>query len=264
MVSLSEKNEKVVIPEELPILHSKNVVFPYMVIPLFFSRKKDIEAINSSMMGDHLIGLVAQKKEEVEDPRIDDLYGIGTAVQVLQIMKLPDGNVKVLVEGLSRIKITEYIQEEPYLIARVENLREFQEKTLLVEALMSSIIALFKICVSLGRGLPEDVIETIDKVGNPARLADLIGVYLELKLNEQQELLETVDPQERLKKVFLFLNKEVQLLQVKGKIQSEVTKELGKTQREYILRQQLKAIQKELGEEDDQTGEVGAKVGHHP
>ncbi|MEK7852147.1 MAG: AAA family ATPase, partial [Deltaproteobacteria bacterium] len=132
----------------------------------------------------------------------------------------------------------------------------FYEKTIIVDALVQSVIALFKVALAIGRPLPEDVLKLIDKIENPARLADLIAVYLALKLEEQQEILETADPLERLKKVFLFLSREVQMLQIRGKIQADVAKEMGKSQKEYLLRQQMRAIQKELGEEDSHIAEV--------
>ena len=246
-----------VIPPQIPILPIKDtVIFPLMISPLFFSRVKDKKAIEDAMKVDHLVGVLVQKDKHVENPASKDLYSIGTAVKILQIVKLEDGGVKILVEGIARIKIINYIREEPYPIAEIEELREFYEKNSFTDALIQSINTIFKTVIAVGRPLPNDVMAMIEKIDNPARLADLICVYLSLDVVEQQKILEIVDPLERLSRVFIYLNKEVQMLQIREKIQSEVAKELSKTQREYLLRQQLKTIQKELGEEDPYMAEM--------
>ncbi len=245
------------IPDELYVLSLKDsIIFPAMVLPIFFTKDDAIEIVNKVMMGDHIVALVAQKDASVENPNAEDLYMVGTAARILQLVKLPEGGVKVLVEGISRVKVLEYFRDGRHLKGKVEEMREFYEKTIIVDALVQSVIALFKVALAIGRPLPEDVLKLIDKIENPARLADLIAVYLALKLDEQQDILETADPLERIKKVFVFLSREVQMLQVRGKIQADVTKELGKSQKEYLLRQQMKAIQKELGEEDPHIAEV--------
>ncbi len=246
-----------IIPLQMPILPIKDtVIFPLMISPLFFSNPKDKLAIEDAMKGEHFIGVTAHKTKNIENPAPKDLYSVGTAVKILQIVKLEDGGIKVLVEGLARIKIINYIKEEPYLFAEIEELREFYEKNSFTDALVQSINTIFKTVVAVSRPLPNDVMAMIEKIDNPARLADLICVYLALDIVEQQKILETVDPLERLSRVFIYLNKEVQMLQIKEKIQSEVAKELSKTQREYLLKQQLKTIQKELGEEDPYTAEM--------
>ncbi|OGW06243.1 MAG: endopeptidase La [Nitrospinae bacterium RIFCSPLOWO2_01_FULL_39_10] len=246
-----------VIPLQIPILPIKDtVIFPLMISPIFFFRVKDKMAIEDAMRGDHLVGVLVQKDKHVENPVSKDLYSIGTTVKILQIVKLEDGGVKILVEGIGRIKIINYIREEPYPIAEIEELREFYEKNSFTDALIQSINTIFKTVVAVGRPLPNDVMAMIEKIDNPARLADLICVYLSLDVVEQQKILEIVDPLERLSRVFIYLNKEVQMLQIREKIQSEVAKELSKTQREYLLRQQLKTIQKELGEEDPYMAEM--------
>ncbi len=245
------------IPEELIILPLKDVViFPYMVIPLFFSRPLVITAINEAMMRNQMVGLVAQKDPEIEVPTAADMYSVGTAAVIRQVVSLPEGGVKTLVEGYTRVKILEYTQEKPFLKARVEAVTEFHEKSIITDALVQSVNALFKLALSLGRPLPGDVMNLIEKIDNPARLADLIAVYLPLGVADAQDILETFDPLERIKKAFVHLNNEVKSLQVKAKIQQDVAKEMGKSQREYILRQQLKAIQKELGEEDPHVAEI--------
>jgi len=245
------------IPEELTILPLKDmVVFPFMMLPLFFEKKEYIEAINEAMHGNHIIGLITQKDSAKGDPTSGDLYTVGTAVTIKQLVKLPEGGVKLLVQGLARIKIKEFTQERPHIKAKVEAVKEFHEKNMAIDTLLQSVNALFKLALSMGRPLPEDVMNMIDKIDNPARLGDLIAVYLPLGIEETQYILETVDPLERLKKAFLLLNKEVSSLQLKTKIQQDVTKEMGKNQRDYLLHQQMKAIQKELGEEDPHSVEM--------
>ena len=250
-------NHTIDLPEELIILPIKDsVLFPFMVVPLFFTKTSHINAINEAMMGNHLIAIVMQKDAKADATDLKDLYEIATAANIKQMVNLQEGGVKVLVEGLSRVKIKGQVQGKPFLKAKVEAIKEFQEKNLVMDALVQSVNALFKLSLTLGRPLPEDVMEMIEKIDNPARLADLIAVYLPLKGEEAQEILETFDPLERLKKAFIHLSSEVKNLQVKTRIQEGVAKEMGRGQREYILRQQMKAIQKELGEEDPHIAEV--------
>ena len=252
------------IPETLIVVPVKDlVVFPYMVIPLFFTNSKTAKAINQSMMDDHMVALVAQKDPAKEDPLDEDLYSVGTFALIKQQVNLPEGGIKILVEGISRVKIKAFKQTEPFLIASVENVVEFQEKSLVLDALVQSVNAMFKLALTLGRPLPEDVMSMIEKIDNPARLADLIAVYLPLGVEDAQDILETFDPLERIKKAFMHLNEDIKNLQLKNKVQIDVTKEMGKNQKEYLLKQQMKAIQKELGEEDphvSDTNELREKI----
>ncbi|MDH3973982.1 MAG: endopeptidase La [Deltaproteobacteria bacterium] len=251
------ENKEPQIPDKLILVPLRDtVIFPFMVVPLFFTRPEAINAINESMMGNHLIGLSAQKETTKENPTINDIYQIGTAANIRQLINLPEGGIKILVEGLARIKIKESIEESPILKANIEIINEFQERSLVIDALVQSVNAMFKLALTLGRPLPEDVLSMIEKIDNPARLADLIAVYLPLSVEESQQILETIDPLERLKKAFVLLNEDVKSLQVKTKLQQDVTKEMGKNQREYFLKQQMKAIQKELGEEDPHTADI--------
>lgn len=245
------------IPETLIVVPVKDlVVFPYMVIPLFFTNSKTAKAINQSMMDDHMVALVAQKDPAKEDPLEEDLYSVGTFALIKQQVNLPEGGIKILVEGVSRVKIKAFKQTEPFLIASVENVVEFQEKSLVLDALVQSVNAMFKLALTLGRPLPEDVMSMIEKIDNPARLADLIAVYLPLGVEDAQNILETFDPLERIKKAFMHLNEDIKNLQLKNKVQIDVTKEMGKNQKEYLLKQQMKAIQKELGEEDPHVSDI--------
>lgn len=245
------------IPDTLIIIPVKDlVVFPYMVIPLFFTNSKTVQAINQSMMADHMIAIVAQKDPSKNDPLEEDLYSVGTFALIKQQVNLPEGGVKILIEGISRVKINDFKQTDPFLIASVENVAEFQEKSLVLDALVQSVNAMFKLALTLGRPLPEDVMSMIEKIDNPARLADLIAVYLPLKVEDAQNILETFDPLERIKKAFMHLNEDIKNLQLKNKVQQDVTKEMGKNQKEYLLKQQMKAIQNELGEEDPHIAEI--------
>lgn len=250
-------DDSAAIPDELIIVPLRDVVlFPFMVVPLFFTRSGVIKAINEAMMSDHIIGIVSQKDSQKEELDENDIFRTGTVATIKQLVNLPEGGVKVLVEGLARFRIKEFTQTSPFFRASIEVITEFQEKNLVIDALVQSVNALFKLALSLGRPLPEDVMSMIEKIDNPARLADLIAVYLPLTVDKAQDILETVDPMERLKKAFVFLNEEVKSLQVKAKIQQDVAKEMGKNQREYLLKQQMKAIQKELGEEDPHMAEI--------
>lgn len=245
------------IPEDLIVVPLKDmVIFPYMALPLFFTRASMAGAIRQAMEESHIVALVAQRDSSLEDPAVEDLYDVATAAVIKKMVALPEGGLKVVIEGLSRIEIKKYTSKSAPLRARVESVKEFQEKNIVMDALVQSVNALFKLSLSLGRPLPEDVMEMIEKIDNPARLADLIAVYLPLSVEESQEILETFDPLERLKKAFLHLNEEVKNLQIRSKVQEGVAREMGKGQKDYMLRQQMKAIQKELGEEDPQTAEI--------
>jgi len=251
------QNDMPIIPKELIVAPLKDIViFPYMALPLFFTRDKVAKSLHLAMEESHMVALVAQKDIGKEDPTTEDLYGVATAAVIKQIVSLPEGGLKVVVEGLSRVEIKEYTSKKAPFRAKIESVREFQEKNIVMDALVQSVNALFKLSLSLGRPLPEDVMEMIEKIDNPARLADLIAVYLPLSVEESQEILETFDPLERLKKAFIHLNEEVKTLQIRSKVQEGVTREMGKGQRDYLLRQQMKAIQKELGEEDPQAAEI--------
>ncbi len=243
------------IPSTLPIYPMREqVMFPHMVYPLFVAAD-DMEIVEESLRGDHLLGMVACA--QLEDPcRFEDLYRIGTMSRINQIVRFPEGGCKVVVEGIRRVRIMEPTQRLPYLVAHVKAAEEMDSRGLVAEALVQSVNALLKIALAYGRPLPGDVLKMIDRIEDAGRLADLVGVYLNLEMAEQQHLLEVLDPTERLKEVYLHLTNEVQKLQVRGDVQSEVTKRLGKTQKEYLLREQMREIQEELGDEDPRQAEL--------
>ena len=239
----------------LPIYPMREqVMFPYMVFPLFI-QAQEMPLIDEALRGEHLLGLVSCLS--VGRPsRFEDLSRIGTVCRINQIFRFPEGGCKVVVEGVKRFRLISATQRSPFLMALVEVVEERESKSPVTDALAQSVNALLKIALAYGRPLPGDVLKMIDRIENPGRLADLVAVYLNLELKDQQILLETVDPLERLKEVYLHLTSEVQKLQVRGEIQSEVAKRLGRTQKEYLLREQMKQIQEELGDEDPRQADI--------
>lgn len=243
------------IPEMLPLYPLRDMVaFPYMVFSLFL-KPEELLPFEEAIHYENMTAVVRLRKEPAAE-LFPSLCEIGAVCRVNQFIKLPDGGAKVLLEGVSRIRLLSMAQETPFPLARVDAVREFVEKSVVSDALVQSLNSLLKIALSYGRPLPDDVIKMIDYIDNPARLSDLVALYVNLSLDEQQGLLETLDPLERLKKVYLHLTNEVQRLQIRGEVQAEVSRKVGKTQKEYLLREQMKQIQEELGEEDSRAGEA--------
>ncbi len=248
-------NNAISIPEILPLYPLRDMVaFPYMIFPVFLD-EAEMLCFEEARRYNNLIVLV-KMKEEKTGIFVDDLHEIGSVCKINQLFKLPEGGAKVMLEGLMRVRIKIIMQEVPFVLARIDAVREFVEKSVVSDALLQSLNALLKIALSYGRPLPDDVLKMIDYIDSPARFSDLVALYVTLPVDELQRLLETVDPLERLKKVYIHLTNEVQRLQIKAEIQSEVAKRVGKTQKEYILREQMKQIQEELGEDDSRQGEM--------
>ncbi|HTG82197.1 MAG TPA: endopeptidase La [Geobacteraceae bacterium] len=242
------------IPEIVPVYPLREMVaFPYMSFPLYLE-SSELAVFEESVHTGNMVALVKLKEPISESSQA--LHDIGTVCKVNQLQKLPDGSTKAILEGIARIRIEAIVQDTPFFMAQVEPVREFVEKSLVSEALVSSLNALLKIALSYGKPLPDDVMKMIDYIDNPARLSDLVALYVNLPLEDLQMLLEMVDPLERLKKVYMHLTNEVQRLQVKNEVQTEVTKKVGKTQKEYLLREQMKQIQEELGEDDSRLAEM--------
>lgn len=248
------------IPDELPLLPVRDIViFPYMILPLFVGRESSINAVNEALASDRMILLVAQKDAGNNEPKPEDLYNVGTVVMVIRMLKLPDGRVKILVQGLSKAKIISYAADKPFYKVKVERIKEPsepKEKSLKTEALMRNVRDQLEKAISLGKMLPPDLLVIADNLDSPGKLADLAASNLGLKVEEAQQILEILDHEERLKKVGEFLGKEVEVLAMQQKIQSAAQEEMTKTQKEYFLREQLKAIQKELGDIDEKTEEI--------
>ncbi len=245
------------IPKELPLIPLRDlVVFPNLVVPLFVGRQRSMNALEKAMQKDHLVLLVSQKKAEIQEPSPEELYEIGCVATIMQELKLPDGTAKALVEGIRRVRILEIVQEEPYFKARVEELPEIDHKDLGAEALMRNVVSQFEKAAQLGKPIPREVILAALNIESPGRLADFIAFHLSLKTEERQEILEAVDSVKRLEKVNLLLSKELEILEIGSKIQSRVREQVNKAQKEYFLKEQLKAIQKELGGLDEQQAEI--------
>jgi ATP-dependent Lon protease len=245
------------ISEELSILPLKGtVVFPSLIIPLVITDQRYAKLIDDTLMGGKVIGLFAQKDPEMENPGPNDIHKIGTAGTILKMLRFPDGSARFLIQGLTRIRVKRFIKEDPFLTARVEPLEDVIEESVEMEALNRTILDLLKKVVNLAPYLPDDLQISALNTEDPGKLSDLISSNLNITLAQKQDLLETVEVKDRLKKLTLYLNKEVEVLELSRKIQSQAATEMGKMQRDYILREQLKAIQKELGESDERTQEV--------
>lgn len=247
------------IPSELPILPLKDtVIYPLTVFPLAVGQERSLKLIEdvTTASGNRMVGLVAQKNLMIEQAGPGDSYTVGTVAAVHKLLKVPDGTIRLAVQGLEKIRIVEYIQTEPYLKARIEILKDDNEKTVEVEALMRNSVTLFQRLVALVPQIPDELLMTAINIEDPRQLAYLIGTSVRMELEQRQEILETPDVKLKLERLNSFLTKELEVLELGRKIQSQVQEELNKTQREYFLREQLKAIQKELGEDDPQTAET--------
>ena len=260
VIDLEQKdNKEIEIPENLPVLPVRDiVVFPYMILPLFVGREMSIKAIEHSLSSNKMVFLVTQKDLDVENPTPDDLYSVGTAGVIMRMLKLPDGRVKILIRGLSKARALSYSQTEPFFKANIEKIGEEKAETLTIEeeAMIRTVKEQIDKTVSLGKTLLPDVMGVIEGIEEPGRLADLIASNIGLKTEQAQEILEIMDPVQRLKRVSEIVGREIELLTVQQKIQSEARGEIDKTQREYFLREQLKAIQKELGDIDERAEEI--------
>ncbi len=244
-----------IIPKVLPIYPIKDqIVFPYMVLPIFFT-KETTAIIEEAMRCDQLIGTVFCPGDK-NICTFNEHSQVGTVCKINQLIKFPNGGGKAMIEGLHRFNLRAAVTDEPCLKAVIELIPESEQRGLVVEALVQSVNALLKIALAYGRPLPEDVMKMIDRIEDPGRLADMITVYMGADIETQQELLATIDTIDRLKSVYLHLTNEVQKMQIKGEIQSEVSKRLGKTQKEHLLREQLKQIQQELGEQDPKQSDI--------
>jgi len=247
------------IPDQLPLLPVRDiVVFPYMVLPLFVGREMSIKAIEAALAGNRMIFLATQKALDVENPSPDDIHSVGTVGIIMRMLKLPDERIKILVQGLAKAKAVEYIQTDPYYSVRIAKILDGKTapSALESEAVMRTVKEQLERIVSLGKVLMPDVMVVIENLDDPGRLADMIVSNLGLKVDITQNVLEIEHPLVRLKRVSEILGKEIDVLAMQQKIQQQAKGEMDKTQREYFLREQLKAIQKELGELDERAEEA--------
>ncbi len=247
----------------LPVLPLRDiVVFPHMIVPLFVGREKSIAALEEVMQGDKQILLAAQRDANDDDPTTESIYSIGTIATVMQLLKLPDGTVKVLVEGSERAKVTAYTDNEDYFEAEIEVLVDVETDPDETEALARTVSSNFESYVKLNKKIPAETVTSVSKIEEADKLADTISAHLAVKIVDKQELLEAPSVTARLEKIYALMEGEISVLQVEKKIRSRVKRQMEKTQREYYLNEQMKAIQKELGDGDetDELGELQAKI----
>ncbi|MDI3281131.1 MAG: endopeptidase La [Bacillota bacterium] len=243
--------------ELLPLLPLRGViVFPYMVIPLDVGRERSVHALEAAMMSDRRILLAAQKQARTNEPTPDEIYSVGTVAEIKQLLKLPDGTIRILVEGLERRCIEEFLQLDPYYRVRARRVQEVEVHTPEVEALMRTTLAEFEEYIKLSKKIPPEVLASVAGIEEPGRLADSIAAQMVLRVEDKQAILECFSPQERLEKLCTLLGKEMEILELERKIHVRVRKQMEKTQREYYLREQMRAIQKELGEKDERVAEA--------
>ncbi|WP_238996961.1 endopeptidase La [Entomobacter blattae] len=233
------------------------VIFPYMIVPLFVGREKSVRALEAVTKENGRIFLVSQKDATIDDPSVEDIYRFGTIATILQLLKLPDGTVKVLVEGIQRGKIKKFVEQDNYFKAEIEEITSnFSGNTEETEALARSVLTQFEHYIKLNKKVAPEVLVSLNQITDPSKLADTVASHLNLKISEKQDVLEIVSVNERLERVFAHMEAEIGVLQVEKRIRNRVKRQMEKTQREYYLNEQLKAIQKELGEGEDGKDEL--------
>ncbi|MFC8687676.1 endopeptidase La [Brevibacillus porteri] len=242
---------------ELPLLPLRGLlVYPTMVLHLDVGREKSIRALEQAMVDDNKILLATQEEVHIEEPDAEQIYSIGTVARVKQMLKLPNGTIRVLVEGLQRAKIEEYLQQEDYFVVSITYLQDEKTEKNEVEALMRSLLGHFEQYIKLSKKVSPETLTSVQDIEEPGRLADVIASHLPLKMKDKQEILETTNIKERLEILLTILNNEREVLELERKIGNRVKKQMERTQKEYYLREQMKAIQKELGDKDGRQGEV--------
>jgi len=257
LITQERSRKSIVIPDVLPLLPVRDVViFPYMVLPLAVGRAKSIRALEEAMARDRLIFLVTQKKMQTEEPERDDLFSVGVVGEILQLLKMPDGTIKILIEGLERGKIVEVISQQGFMEVRVERPLESYVPNQELEALRRNVLTLFERYVKLNRRMPIETLMSVSNIEDPSRLADVIASHLTIKITQEQLILETLDPKKRLVELSKILTAENDILSIEKKIQVRVRDQIEKTQKEYYLHEQMKAIKKELKEADEYEKEV--------
>ncbi|RMF85192.1 MAG: AAA family ATPase, partial [Nitrospinota bacterium] len=255
--SAETETGKPALPTELPILPVRGtVLYPSLTIPLLVGRQESIQLVKEALASDRLIGVVALRDAQIERPVVTDLYQIGTAAMITKMTQLPNGSLSILVQGLARIRITDFSQTTPYFRALIEEIHEEIHTDREIEALSLNIKNLFQKVVELAPNLAPELGVTILNIDHPGLLTDLVASALNISVAEKQEILETIDLRKRMERVTVLLNREYETLELSSKIQQQVKEEMEKTHREYYLREQLKAIQKELGESDEHSAEI--------
>ncbi len=256
-IGFEEDPNGITVPPELPILPLRGVViFPSAIVPLLISRESSLKLVDDCLKGDRILGLAAQKNAEDENPDPHALFSRGSAGRILKVLKYPDGSVRILVQGLKRIEIREHLQREPYLRARVVQLHDITLPSKDLNALQAHLVSQFAKFVSMVPYLPDELQGVVMNIKDPGKVTDFIASNLNISTDEKQDLLNTLEVRGRLEKLSTILNREVELVELGHKIQSQVQSELNKNQKEFYLRQQMRAIQKELGEGDPRSGEI--------
>jgi ATP-dependent Lon protease len=246
------------IPTEMPLLPVRDVVvFPFMILPLFVGREGSVAAVNEALGKDRMVMLAAQKEISEEEPAPDGIYGTGTVSMIMRMLKLPDGRVKILAQGLARARIREYSAKVAPYSVKIDLIEEPPaEINLEIEALMRNVREGLEKIIQMGKMIPEDLIRVLETISDPGRFADLVAANLGLNVAEAQELLEYINPLDRLRKVNELVQKELEVMEMQNKIQTQAKEEMTKTQREYYLREQLRQIQQELGDVDEKAAEI--------
>ena len=251
-------------PDRFPLIPIRDiVVFPYMIVPLWIARSRSILAVEKAMAGSKKVLLAAQKNAHIEDPIPEDIYEVGTVGEILQVVKNPDGSIKILVEGTDRARIIKYVNTKEIFKVKAEKVKELSEKTPEIEALMRTVIKLFQKYGELNSKIPKEFLSSINDINQPGRLVDVIASHLTVKMEDKQQILESFQHEDRLKKIIEILMGEVEILGVEKKIQGQVTEQIGKTQKKFYLQEQMKAIEKELGKgskDGDEIAELKAKI----
>ena len=241
----------------VPLLPLRGLlVFPTMVLHLDVGREKSVQALEKAMMNDHFIFLTTQKDTSIEDPTEDDFFEMGTLTQVKQMLKLPNGTFRVLVEGLKRGKIEKFLRTDEYFEVRIQTYENEEVKDFEEEALMRMILDLFEQYIKMSKKVSAETFASVQDIEEPGRLADIVASYLPLKLKDKQDLLEKVNVKDRMNAIITFLNNEKEVIQLERKIGQRVKQSMERTQKEYYLREQMKAIQKELGEKEGKSSEI--------
>ncbi len=258
---MSSKNRPemlVEVPEELPILPLRNsVLFPGAIMPIDVGRKKSVKLVEEAIRTERpFIGILTQKEPHVDHPGPDDLYKVGCVARILKVIKLAKDNFSVILQGVARLQLVEYTHQEPFISAKVETVVDSQESDVELDALALNLKDISKRVIKLMPDLPKEATALIDNVSDPGQLADLITSNLDLPVADKQSILDTFDRKTRLRKVLTFMSRQLEVLRVREKINNQVQEEMGRSQREYVLRQQLKAIKEELGELDDVSGDL--------
>ncbi|MCD4653505.1 endopeptidase La, partial [bacterium] len=244
-------------PPVLPVLPIRGtVIYPTMVIPLLVAREKSVQMIKEVLEGDRMLGLFAQKNPEDENPEPENIYSIGVVAQIVKMIKMPDNAIRIMIEAVCRIKATEFLSKEPFFTAQIEPIVEKVRKTKRLDALALNVRELFKTLVSVSPNLPKELNMITHNISDPGKLADIISSSLNLKLEERQNILEIFSVTKRLQQLNILLNRELEIQELGNRIQDQMKDEMDKSQKEYLIRQQMRALQKELGETDDRTVEI--------